>query len=153
MPIFEPICRIVKIRLSFALFWNLLFKVHFATPAIIKESATVNVSITVTNSGTFKGATSSALFYRKVNGSILVPWHKMLCSFAKTPVLSPGETHTLELSLTPTKDLAMWDPNTQTRVVERGDYLLEVGEDSISESGNLILNYRGLSPPPAGVRE
>jgi beta-glucosidase len=76
------------------------------------------VTTTITNTGSKPGKEVCQLFYRDEFASI-TPSVKKLCAYRKTKVLQPGESETIEFTITQ-KDLSFINKDLQ-RVTEPGD--------------------------------
>ncbi len=92
----------------------------------------INVSFTVTNTGTTAGSTVAQVYVATpgINdiGTDQLPI-KRLRGFAKTPVLAPGQTENITITIK-ASDLSFYDSNLSKEVVYPGSYLFEVGPDS-----------------------
>jgi hypothetical protein len=62
----------------------------------------------------------------------------MLATFAKTPLIKAGASVTVHLSL-PLSALSAYDSKTKTQKVEAGEYVLSLGEDSVSTIETLTV--------------
>jgi beta-glucosidase len=94
---------------------------------------TINVTVSVTNTGSVAGRATLGLYY-SIDVSRFVRFHKMLAGFAKTAEpLPPGTTSTIEISVS-ALNLATWDPMKKDYIIEVGEYRLIVGEDSATEN-------------------
>jgi beta-glucosidase len=93
----------------------------------------INVTVSVTNTGTVAGRATLGLYY-SIAVSRFVRFHKMLAGFAKTSEpLAPGAMTRLEISVS-ALSLATWDPATKDYIIETGQYSLIVGENSATEN-------------------
>lgn len=88
----------------------------------------VTISVTVTNVGAVPGRETVQL-YISVTGTRLDHPEKSLCGFAKTKLLTPGESENVSLSFT-LDSLASYDETTACHVVEHGVYLVKIGVSS-----------------------
>ena len=90
-------------------------------------TATVHVTVPVTNTGSRPGAEVVQLYVADPQAAVLRPTRE-LRAFRKV-VLQPGETVQVELELG-ARDLSYWHPALNRWVVEGGEFLLEVGSSS-----------------------
>ena len=84
--------------------------------------------IAVTNTGNAAGRQVVQLYVTAPWGVLDHPFQS-LCAFGKTKELAPGETQTLQLRVDPAA-LASWDEKTASYILEKGDYILRIGENS-----------------------
>ena len=78
------------------------------------------VCVRVTNTGKFAGKDVVQLYVKAPGRSMDKPARE-LKAFAKTPLLQPGESCTVEMCV-PYESLASWDESAGSWVVERGRY-------------------------------
>lgn len=100
------------------------------------------VTFTVTNTGTKAGKEVVQLYYSAPQGKITKP-AKELCGFAKTQLLSPGESEELCISFA-IKDMASYDDRGDVAlscyVMEEGAYQFYLGT-SVREAKKLDYTY------------
>jgi len=108
---------------------------------VLDPSDVLNVSVAVSNVGGMAGKTVAALYFAKPLSSF-VRYHKMLGTFAKTPLIQPGKSETVVLSL-PVSAMSAYDPATKAQKVEAGQYVLTVGQDSVTAEGSLTITVQG----------
>jgi beta-glucosidase len=94
----------------------------------LTSNGTLNVSVTLTNTGKYDGTEVAQLYIRDLVGSITRPV-KELKGFQKV-FLKSGESRTINFSLTPA-DLAFYNNNLQLNA-EAGDFKIFVGTNSES---------------------
>lgn len=98
------------------------------------------VTVDVTNTGGYPGKEVVQLYYAAPAGRFPKP-ALMLCAFAKTELLAPGETETVTLSYDIT-DMASFD---DTGVIEKSAWVMEQGEYRLflgrSVRDTVCLNY------------
>lgn len=107
------------------------------------------VSVTVTNTGKVSGKETVQVYgqspyteYDKEYG--VEKSAVMLCGYAKTEVLNPGESQKLTITVDK-KDFASFDTYGEgTYIMEAGDYFLTVAEDA-HQAVNQILSEKGYS--------
>jgi len=88
----------------------------------------VTVSAQVRNTGSRCGKEVLQLYVTAPWGKLDQPYQKLI-AFAKTGELAPGESCRTELSFDPA-ELASYDPERSSYVVEAGDYVLRLGTSS-----------------------
>ena len=108
-----------------------------ASPRTLSPTETMNISVTVANTGAHDGRTTVAVYFSKPL-SKFVRYHKMLGAFAKTPVIKAGASAAVALAL-PMSKLSAYDLKTKEQKVEAGVYLLTVGQDSEEEAGSMSI--------------
>ncbi|MBN2064181.1 MAG: glycoside hydrolase family 3 C-terminal domain-containing protein, partial [Sedimentisphaerales bacterium] len=103
------------------------------TDKVVIADDKITVQVTVTNNGKVKGKEVVQVYYGAPQGKLGKPV-KQLAAFAKTGVLYPGESQTIEIAFN-TRDMASYDDSGVTGhdscfVMEAGDYPIYVGNDS-----------------------
>ncbi|WP_448059739.1 aryl-beta-d-glycosidase [Cellulomonas hominis] len=98
-----------------------------ATAGGAGAGATVEVAVTVRNSGSRPGAEVVQVYVGDPDAAVLRPVRE-LKSFAKVH-LAPGESRTLSFTLS-ARDLSYWHPGLRRWVVGGGRYVVEVGASS-----------------------
>lgn len=91
-----------------------------------KDTDTITVKVTVTNTGDCEGKEVVQLYVRDIVSSVSTPVQQ-LKGFEKVS-LKPGESRVVELKL-PIKELALWNAHME-EVVEPGDFELQIGSAS-----------------------
>lgn len=94
-------------------------------PGAVLNGECVTVSATVKNIGTYPGKEVVQLYTSIPAGKLDEPY-QVLCGFAKTNVLNPGEEETVTISFT-MRDIAPYDEETASYILESGDYILRCG--------------------------
>ena len=94
-------------------------------PGAVLNGECVTVSATVKNIGTYPGKEVVQLYTSIPAGKLDEPY-QVLCGFAKTNVLNPGEEETVTVSFA-MRDIAPYDEETASFILERGDYILRCG--------------------------
>ncbi len=89
------------------------------------EGSSVNVDVDVTNTGKRAGKEVVQIYVSCPDGK-LDKCRKDLAGFAKTKLLSPGESQTLSVSIR-MEDLASYDSELSSYVLEKGDYVVRIG--------------------------
>lgn len=94
------------------------------------DGATISVASTVENTGSFAGKEVVQLYVSVPEQKLCQP-KQVLAAFAKTPELRPGQrcTVTLDFDL---RDLASYDEETSSAILEAGSYILRLGNSSRS---------------------
>ena len=88
----------------------------------------INVSITVKNTGDTSGKEVVEIYTSKPETAIDRPVQE-LKAFAKTPLLNPGESAELTMSI-PVTDLSYWNEDTSSWTLEPGTYKICAGASS-----------------------
>lgn len=88
----------------------------------------VKVSCAIKNTGKVSGKEVAQVYVSSPAGKLAKP-AKELKAFAKTNLLKPGESQTLEFTLRPS-DLASFDSSTSSWIMEKGAYSIQVGSSS-----------------------
>lgn len=88
----------------------------------------ITVSATVKNVGQFSGKETVQLYVSAPKGSIDKPYQE-LAGFAKTSVLAPGAKETVSVTFD-IRDMASFDEKTAAYLLEKGNYLLRLGNSS-----------------------
>jgi len=86
------------------------------------------LSVQVTNKGACAGKDVTQVYVTAPEGRLNKPFQE-LCGFSKTGLLEPGESEMLEISI-PMEFLSSYDTQTASFIMEKGDYLIRVGEHS-----------------------
>ncbi|WOO88140.1 glycoside hydrolase family 3 C-terminal domain-containing protein [Mollicutes bacterium LVI A0039] len=95
------------------------------------EGGNVNLSIQVTNTGKVAGKEVVQVYFNPpyIDGGIEKSATE-LAQFAKTDVLEPGQSQTVNISF-PIKDMSSWDmKDAQAYVLDEGDYEIVVGQNA-----------------------
>lgn len=103
-----------------------------------KDKITVNVDIT--NTGTTAGREVAQIYATAPDGKLEKP-ENVLVAFAKTKLLQPGQTETLNFTIT-ANDLASFDEVNSRWILEPGKYTLNVGASSkkFNQSGTFEVS-------------
>lgn len=88
--------------------------------------------IAVTNQGVFPGKEVLQVYTSSPAGKIPKEYQRLV-AFAKTKTLAPGETEKLELSFS-LRDMATYDEANAAYVLEKGEYLVRLGNSSAKTS-------------------
>ena len=102
------------------------FALGKASAALSGDSVTVRVP--VKNTGARAGREVAQLYVSIPAGKLDEPY-QVLAAFRKTGELQPEQEETVELSFA-LRDIAPYDPETASYILEAGDYLLRVGNSS-----------------------
>lgn len=90
---------------------------------------TLTVKVTVTNSGNVAGKEAVQLYVSAPGKSMVKPALE-LKAFAKTKLLSPGESQTLSMTLQ-ARDLASFDESQNAWVIEEGTHTVKIGASAL----------------------
>lgn len=101
---------------------------EISTTAVKAEGSKIHVHASVKNSGDRAGKETVQLYVSAPAGKLDKEYQR-LSAFAKTKQLSPGEVQELEL-IFDMKDIASYDEETASMILEAGDYILRVGNSS-----------------------
>ncbi len=96
--------------------------------ALSLDKATVTVTAEVENTGAFQGKEVVQLYVSVPEGKLDQPY-QALAAWKKTKELELGETETLSLTFSLT-DLASYDTEQAAWILEKGDYILRLGNSS-----------------------
>ena len=110
------------------------------TGAIRREGETVRVTAKVRNTGAFPGKETVQLYVSQP-GELLDQPEQVLAAFAKTPELQPGESCELTLRFA-LEDLAYYDEEDSAWSLERGSYVLRLGNSSSAAAQIGVLQLR-----------
>ena len=108
---------------------------------VCEEKGKVIVKASVRNSGRFAGKEVAQLYVSAPQGKLDKPFQE-LAAFAKTEELQPDETAELTLSFD-LKDLASYDEERASWILEAGDYVLRLGSSSADTQAIAVLRLDG----------
>lgn len=97
--------------------------------SINMEESKIRAEVQVTNTGNEYAGKEVVQIYVTLPQTELEKEYKRLAGFAKTRLLKPGETQTLTVEI-PQKQLASFNEETHTWIVEKGKYGILVGNSS-----------------------
>ena len=97
--------------------------------SINMEESKIRAEVQVTNTGNEYAGKEVVQIYVTLPQTELEKEYKRLAGFAKTRILKPGETQTLTVEI-PQKQLASFNEETHTWIVEKGKYGILVGNSS-----------------------
>ena len=102
---------------------------EFSKPtAKIKGKETVELTITIKNTGSVSGKEVAQVYVQAPKGKLEKPAQE-LKAFAKTRELQPGENQTLTMTI-PVRDLASFDETGSQWLTEAGTYTFKIGASS-----------------------
>ena len=117
-----------------------------ADHARVDANGTVDVSFSVTNTGTTPGAAVAQLYAASpAVPSAQLP-AKRLVGFRKTDVLAPGASQTVTLPVK-VRDLSLWDSKRMKSVVADGVYQLQVASSAGSTESAVNVTVSGAIIP------
>ena len=93
------------------------------------EADKVTVTATVTNTGNFPGKEVVQVYVSSPEGK-LDKAYQDLAAFAKTGELAPGASEHVEITFS-MKDIASYDAESAAWVLEKGNYVIRVGNSSV----------------------
>ncbi|MBQ1639782.1 MAG: glycoside hydrolase family 3 C-terminal domain-containing protein [Lachnospiraceae bacterium] len=106
----------------------------------VQKAQDIAVTVEVTNVGkAYTGKQVVQVYASAPNGKLVHPFQE-LKAFVKTKELVPGESQQLEITL-PLASLASYDENRFSWMVEAGDYVLRVGENSRDAKAAVTLKF------------
>ena len=108
------------------------------SPTVEVNGAQVTVRVAVENIGAAAGRQVVQVYLSKPAGKLDEPWQE-LCAFAKTRELAPGETENLTCTFA-LPEMAAYDDQTASYLLEAGDYLVRVGISSAKTSPAAVLH-------------
>ena len=100
----------------------------FSKPIVKAKGNAVEVSITVSNTGSVAGKEVAQVYITAPKGRLEKPAQE-LKAFAKTRELKPGESQTLTMTI-PVRDLASFDEAGSQWLTEAGTYTFRIGSSS-----------------------
>lgn len=157
---FDPDYEKVSYEFGFGLSYTTF---DIETKNFAYDGETVTVDAVVTNTGAVPGKQVAEMYVQAPQGA-LGKAAKVLCDYAKTKMLAPGESQTLTLSAR-MADLASFDDlgktgNKSCYVLEAGDYRFLVGDSvrNVTEAGaaavdELIVTQRLSSLCPTNLEK
>ncbi|MCM1538534.1 MAG: glycoside hydrolase family 3 C-terminal domain-containing protein [bacterium] len=109
----------------------------------ILDEERVTVSADITNTGKYPGKQVVQLYVSVPDGRLDHPY-QALAGFVKTAELRPGETQRVTVSYA-ISDLASYDPETESYILETGSYIHRIGADSRHTTvAGIICNDREI---------
>lgn len=103
-------------------------KFEIGTASVAADEKKVSVTVPVTNIGTCAGKEVIQLYVSKPSAKLDQPYQE-LASFAKTSELKPSESEKVTLTFS-LRDLAAYDEELASYVLEKGVYWLRIGNSS-----------------------
>lgn len=122
----------------------------YDTPTISKNGKGYTVTIKVTNTGKYAGKEIVQLYVSSPQGNKLNKPEQELKAFAKTPLLKPGEKTTVKLFVK-TTDLASYNEDSHSWVVDKGTYRFNVGASSRDIKAVLECKVDGYSQETGNI--
>ena len=90
----------------------------------------ITVTATVTNTGAYAGKEVVQVYVSAPQGKLDKPYQD-LAGFAKTSTLAPGASEKVSVTFS-VKDLASYDEETAAWILEKGNYIIRVGNSSVN---------------------
>ena len=113
---------------------------EFGKPRVSFDQKTATVTVAVKNTGKVAGKQVAQVYVSAPKGTIEKP-SKELKAFAKTRLLQPGESQTLTMKIA-TRDLASFDEAHSQWKAEKGNYLIQVGDNIENILGQTSISLR-----------
>ena len=113
---------------------------EFGKPRVSFDQKTATVTVAVKNTGKVAGKQVAQVYVSAPKGTIEKP-SKELKAFAKTRLLQPGESQTLTMKIA-TRDLASFDEAHSQWKAEKGNYLIQVGDNIENILGQVSISLR-----------
>ena len=104
------------------------FEFSKPTCRVDSRATTVNITVTVKNTGSVAGKEVAQVYVAAPKGRLEKPAQE-LKAFAKTRELQPGESQTLTMTI-PVRDLASFDEANSQWLTEAGTYTFRIGASS-----------------------
>lgn len=113
---------------------------EFGKPRVSFDQKTATVTVAVKNTGKVAGKQVAQVYVSAPKGTIEKP-SKELKAFAKTRLLQPGESQTLTMKIA-TRDLASFDEAHSQWKADKGNYLIQVGDNIENILGHASISLR-----------
>ena len=110
---------------------------EFGKPTVKKVGDNITVSVSVKNTGKVAGKEVAQVYVAAPSGSLDKP-EKELKAFAKTNLLQPGESQTLQMTIAQ-RDLASFDEANSRWIADAGNYDFMVGANIADIRGKAQL--------------
>ena len=106
---------------------------------IIETKDGWDITVSVTNTGNTSGKDVVQIYVKAPQKGLDKP-ERELKGFAKTPLLAPGETYEVKISVSK-ESLASYDESAEAWITEKGKYTFIAGTDSLDSSlkGTIII--------------
>jgi len=131
---FDTVGKKAKFPFGFGLGYT---EFELKTKSVSLDKTTVTVKTEVKNIGKYKGKEVVQVYVSVPSGKLDQP-SKSLVAFVKSPMLKPSEKATL-IARFDLRDLAGFDKDIPGFVLEKGSYIVQVGNSSASVSPEAIL--------------
>ncbi|MDO5392230.1 MAG: glycoside hydrolase family 3 N-terminal domain-containing protein [Eubacteriales bacterium] len=109
------------------------------------EQNQLKLSVEVKNEGEYAGLEVVQVYYSAPDGKLEKPYQELV-AFAKTKELKAGESELVEMSFS-LMDMASYDEETASYILEKGEYLIRVGSHSRNThiAATLMLNETAVT--------
>ena len=105
------------------------------------DKTTVSIEVEVKNtSEKFAGKEVVQVYVSKPIGRLDKPYQDLI-AFKKTDEIKPNQTQTIDISFDFT-DLTSYDENSHSYIMEKGDYLIRVGNSSVNTSAVAVIELK-----------
>lgn len=112
-------------------------KFHMEPGAVQAHGSSITAQVSVKNTGDWAGRETVQLYVSPPVGK-LDREYQSLAAFSKTELLQPGEAQELELAFDMSQ-LAAYEEETASMVLEAGDYLLRLGNSSRNTAVQAVI--------------
>ena len=111
---------------------------EYGKPQVSTDGNTVSVSINIKNSGSVAGKETAQVYVSAPKNKLMEKPQKELKAFAKTRLLLPGESQTLEMQI-PVQRLASWNESAHQWLMDPGTYTILIGTSSADIKGKATV--------------
>ena len=112
------------------------------TPGVTACQPVITANVMVTNTGAIYRGKKVVQLYVSAPSGKLIREYQTLAAFAKTKILAPGQSQELTLTFS-LAGLAAYDEETASFILERGDYIIRIGDSSLHTSIAAVLALDG----------
>lgn len=114
-----------------------------AVDEVKADADTVEVTVTVTNTGdTYAGKEVVQIYFSAPGGELEVPYQELV-AFGKTDELAPGQSQTLSVAYN-TTEMSSYSMERAAYILQAGDYVIRVGNSSRNTEVAAVLSLDEL---------